>query len=207
MRKICELKMPFAVNNVQVSPDGQWLTAVGDSSQVLVYSIKDSGYNTGSGIRYEKIAMIRGSEAAFSCAWNHLSNVFAVGFQDGVVRVWDRRFIVRDDQRESMACIHSTQKGIRTNEACRSVKFSSDSSIDLLAFSEHLSIVNLVDCRNWMDRQAIRLGTSQSDISITGLTFGCGNEAKSLYVGLESSVIGYEIEMSKRRCFPSASII
>ena len=34
MRRICELKMPFAVNNVKVSPDGKKMIVVGDSSQV-----------------------------------------------------------------------------------------------------------------------------------------------------------------------------
>lgn len=205
MKKVGELKMPFAVNNVQISPDGRWLVAVGDSSQVLVYTIRDTPNSPGSGIKYEKMAMVRGSESAFSCSWNHLSNVFAVGFQDGTVKVWDTRFILRDDQRECMAAIHASQKGKRSNEACRSVKFCTDSSTDLLAFSEHLSVVNLVDCRNWMDRQSIRLCPPHTDLSITGLTFGAGSESNCLYVGLENCVVEYEINLMKRKSFPCAS--
>ena len=207
MRKVGELKMPFAVNNVQISPEGNWLVAVGDSSQVLVYAIKTGQNALSSGLYYEKIAMVRGSESAFSCAWNHLSNTFAVGFQDGIVKVWDKRYIVKDDQRECMATIHATQKGKRTNEACRSVKFSPDSCVDLLAFSEHLSVVNLVDCRNWMDKQEIRMCPDANEASITGLSFGCGKDSKSLFVGLENGIVEYEIDLRKRKSFPSASLI
>lgn len=204
MTKSCELKMPFAVNNVQISPDGTKMLAAGDSSQVLLFDVDTSGV-------YTRIGTVRGGEAGFSCAWDHLSQKFAVGFQDGTVKVWDVRSVGSrngagpDDDALAIATLSAVQRGNRNAEACRSVKFCRQGAVDLLVFSEHVSVINLVDARTFYDKQSIRIAPSNTDANITGVAFA--HDDRSVFVGLEPCVVEYDIDMVKRRSFPSAGLL
>ncbi|KAJ2116495.1 hypothetical protein GGF48_004821, partial [Coemansia sp. RSA 921] len=80
--------------------------------------------------------MTASNDASFSCDWSQSSELFAVGSQDGYVTVWD----VRSQQK--MVQLETYQHG-RSRGACRNVKFSPSGSVDLLAFSEHTSYVNI----------------------------------------------------------------
>lgn len=77
--------------------------------------------------------------------------------------------------------------------------------MDLLAFSEHVSYVNLVDARTFNDRQSIRVSPLGSDQHISGISFS--PESQSLFVGLEHSMLRYEIDSVNRRSFPEGSLI
>ena len=112
---------------VSVSPDGERLAIVGDTSQVFLYNITRSG-------EYERTQTLNTSkDAGFSVAWDQSSTKFAVGCQDGVVCVWDIR------RTKKLAQLPSQQSGGRG--AVRSVKFSHTGSIDLLAFTEVLPLI------------------------------------------------------------------
>lgn len=109
-----------------MSPDREKLVAVGDTNQVFLYNITRNG-------EYEKYQTLTTSkDAGFSVAWDQSSTKFAVGCQDGLVCVWDIR------RTKKLAQLSSQQTGGRG--AVRSVKFSHTGSIDLLAFTEVLSI-------------------------------------------------------------------
>ncbi|KAI8847633.1 WD40-repeat-containing domain protein [Chytridium lagenaria] len=186
------VSLPTAVNYCSVSPDGRKLAAVGDSNQVYLYDVTSSG-------NYQKVAVMTATnDAGFSCAWNQTSDQFAVASQDGFVCVWDIR------STEKLAKLGSKQNP-QVKGACRSVKFSPAGSIDLLMYSEHVSYVNLVDARTYNERQTIRVAPPHSDQHISGISFS--PDSKNVFVGLESTVLQYEVDTMSRRSFPEGSII
>jgi WD40 repeat protein len=145
---------------VCVSPNGSMMVATSDSGEVVVYSISKSE-------GYKKIASLPTlGDAGFSCSWDPYNAKFAVAGQDGRVCVWDVRYL-NDKQSEcrvaKLGSIQKTPKG-----AARCVKFSQGMAMDLLAFTEHTSFVNIVDARNFEKRQTIRLSQNNSDLNVTG---------------------------------------
>ncbi|KAJ2160900.1 hypothetical protein GGF46_001885 [Coemansia sp. RSA 552] len=205
---ITELKFPTAVNYAAVSPDGTKMCVVGDSNQVFLFGKR--------GDSFEEIAVLAASDdASFSCDWNQTSELFAVGSQDGYVTVWD----VRTQQK--MAQLETFQHG-RSRGACRNVKFSPSGSIDLLAFSEHTSYVNIVDTRSLEKRQVLRVSPESADsfpdlfapdsptllnhdMQITGLRFA--PDSSALFVGLEDSILEYTVDRMGRYSFASSEVI
>ncbi|KAK9718180.1 hypothetical protein K7432_005695 [Basidiobolus ranarum] len=191
MYKVASISFPTAVNYAAVSPDGTKMVAVGDSNEVFLFDITADGY--------KNVATYTSTiDAGFSCAWNQSSDKFAVASQDGYVSVWDVR------SSNKLAKINATQ-GTRAKGACRCVKFSPSGSVDLLMFSEHVSYVNIVDARTFNDRQSIRVAPPSFDQHISGFTFS--PDSKAVYVGVEGSVLEYEVDTMRRRSFPTGSIL
>ncbi|KAJ2806450.1 hypothetical protein H4S07_003803 [Coemansia furcata] len=197
---ITELKFPTAVNYASVSPDGTKMCVVGDSNLVFLFNKR--------GDDFEKIATLTASEdASFSCDFSQSSELFAVGSQDGYVTVWDIRA-----QQQKLVQLATFQHG-RSRGACRNVKFSPSGSVDLLAFSEHSSFVNIADTRCFDKRQVLRVGAEEpppaspgdQDSQITGLRFA--HDSASLFVGLEGAILEYQVDRVGRHSFPSSAII
>ncbi|KAJ2690109.1 hypothetical protein GGH99_002684 [Coemansia sp. RSA 1285] len=164
------------------------------------------------------------NDASFSCDWNQGSQYFAVGSQDGYVTVWDIR------SQQKMVQLETFQHG-RSRGACRNVKFSPSGSIDLLAFSEHTSYVNIVDTRSFEKRQVLCASNPESiphgdvmdnavqaafsmidspsmvrqDLQITGLRFA--PDSSALFVGLEESILEYTVDKIGRYSFSTSEII
>ncbi|KAJ2726453.1 hypothetical protein GGI07_000591 [Coemansia sp. Benny D115] len=200
---LTELRFPTAVNYASVSPDGTKMCVVGDSNQVFLFHKRND--------TFEKMAtLVASNDASFSCDWSQSSEQFAVGSQDGYVTVWDIR------SQNKMVQLETFQHG-RSRGACRNVKFSPSSSIDLLAFSEHTGYVNIVDTREFAHRQVLCVtGEPQwesgftdnaivQDLQITGLRFSADSEA--LFVGLEQSILEYSVDRIARYSFASSAII
>ncbi|KAJ2740793.1 hypothetical protein GGI20_005610, partial [Coemansia sp. BCRC 34301] len=205
---LTELKFPTAVNYAAVSPDGTKMCVVGDSNVVFLFNKR--------GDDFEKIATLTASEdASFSCDFNQSSEMFAVGSQDGYVTVWDIR------SQNKLVQLETFQHG-RSRGACRNVKFSPSGSVDLLAFSEHSSFVNIADTRCFERRQVLRVGIDgdeevgppsppdsptmvDHDYQITGLRFSYDSAA--LFVGLEGSILEYSVDRVSRHSFSSSAII
>ncbi|KAJ2327253.1 hypothetical protein GGI00_004510 [Coemansia sp. RSA 2681] len=211
---LTELKFPTAVNYAAVSPDGTKMCVVGDSNLVFLFNKR--------GDDFEKIATLTASDdASFSCDFSQSSELFAVGSQDGYVTVWDIR-----SQQQKLVQLETFQHG-RSRGACRNVKFSPSGSVDLLAFSEHSSFVNIADTRCFEKRQILRVGGGSieeegegpaalprplesptmvdQDYQITGLRFAYDSSA--LFVGLEGSILEYSVDRVSRHSFPSSAII
>ncbi|KAJ2081426.1 hypothetical protein H4R24_002361 [Coemansia sp. RSA 988] len=205
---ITELNFPTAVNYAAVSPDGTKMCVVGDTNQVYLFNKR--------GDSFEKIANLTASnDASFSCDWSQSSELFAVGSQDGCVTVWDVR------SQHKLVQLETYQHG-RSRGACRNVKFSPSGSVDLLAFSEHTSFVNIVDTRSFDKRQILRVGTDMysdlidlfepdsptigaHDTQITGLRFAA--DSSGLFVGLEESILEYSVDRTNRYSFSNTEII
>ncbi|KAF9388709.1 cleavage and polyadenylation specificity factor subunit 2 [Podila verticillata] len=189
LQRLTSIHLPTAVNYTSVSPDGRKMVAVGDSTEVYVYDISVAG-------GYKNIATYNvTTEASFSCAWNQSSDKFAVASQDGFVSVWD----IRHSER---LCKLGSKQQPQVKGATRCVKFSSSGSIDLLVYSEHVSYVNLVDARTFNERQVVRVAPTNIDEHISGIAMS--PDSKVCFVGLEHSVLEFDVDTITRRSFPSA---
>lgn len=77
--------------------------------------------------------------------------------------------------------------------------------MDLLAYSEHVSNIYIVDTRTFETRQIIRLSPENEDHPITGLTFS--PNSRSLYVGLQDRLIELNVDTCQRRQFGGGRLI
>lgn len=151
-----------------VSPDGRKMITVGDDNRVQLFNVTNSGH-------YElATTMAVSRDANFSVAWNHSSEKFAVSSQDGSVHVWDIR------SRTPLARFAGLHPSI-TKGAARCVKFTQTGAVDLLAFTEHVSHVHIVDARTFDGQQTLRVGSAGHDTPITGLCFS--NDSQKMFVG------------------------
>ncbi|KAI8137129.1 WD40-repeat-containing domain protein [Fennellomyces sp. T-0311] len=188
LQKLVVLDMPAAINQVQVSPDGQNMLAVCDDGYAYIYQLSD----------YTRIAQIQVStDAALACAWKPTSDIFAVSSQDGLVQVYDATTY------KVIAKLSSTEPR-KTRNAPRSIQFSKG-PLDLLVYAEHVSNINIVDTRTFESRQVIRLGPADRDAHIAGITFSSDN--RSIFVGLETDLIQLPVDTAARRRFASARLL
>ncbi|PVU91952.1 hypothetical protein BB559_003916 [Furculomyces boomerangus] len=185
-----QIHFDISINHASISPDGSKMVAVGDNNQVFLFNKRGS--------TYEKITTLTGSsDASFSCDWNQFSTNFGVASQDGYVSVWDIRMT------KKLASLQSYQQG-RSRGACRNLKFTKSGCVDLLAFSEHASYINVIDSRSYNEKQSIKVSTDGNDIQITGLEFS--KNSGKLYVGLEGCIMDYKVNTLLRKTFPSTQL-
>ncbi|KAI8075867.1 WD40-repeat-containing domain protein [Gilbertella persicaria] len=181
-----------AVNHTSVSPDGRKMIAVGDDNRVQLFNVTNTGH-------YELVTTMAVSrDANFSVAWNKTSDKFAVSSQDGSVHVWDIR------NRNPLAKFSGLHPSI-TKGAARCVKFSQTGAVDLLAFTEHVSHVHVIDARTFDGQQTVRVGSDGNDTPITGLCFSL--DSQKMFVGLENAVLDFNIDTGSRRRFASGSLL
>lgn len=179
-------------NKAATSSDGRQMAAVGDDGKVYLYHI--------SGSTYTKAAEFTAStEALLACAWNAAGDIVAVTSQDGFVTVWD----VSDSTMPNKLAQLGSLEPRKTRNAARSIQFSKG-PLDLLAYTEHVCNVNIVDVRTFETRQVIRLGPTDRDAHIAGLSFG--KNGRSLFVGLETDLIEVPIDTSARRRFAAPAV-
>jgi WD40 repeat protein len=188
------------------------MITVGDDNRVQLFNVTNSG-------KYElATTMAVSRDANFSVAWNHSSEKFAVSSQDGSVHVWDIR------SRNPLARFAGLHPSI-TKGAARCVKFTQTGAIDLLAFTEHVSHVHIVDARTFDGQQTVRVGSAGHDTPITGLCFS--NDSQKMfvgklenipfftchfinyikYLGLENAILDFSIDTGSRRRFARGSLL
>lgn len=186
-----------------MSPDGKHLILIGDGNQAHLYGI---GNDNDQYTLIERIECAK--DACFSASWNEASTVFAVASQDGTVGVWDvRKMASHHDKKSStsssnrcLAMIPSNQQKAQKG-ACRTVKFSRTNAVDLLAFTEHVSYVSVVDARTFGGRQSLRVGPSGSETHLSGLAWS--PDSQSLFVSSELHTHEFEVDVILRRMFPT----
>ncbi len=180
-----------AVNYMAVSHDQRWMACVSDGNDLLMYDVEAEG-------QYRLQGVLKMEDSGFGLSWNESSTLLAAGSQDGTINIWDVR----------SAKLVTRLKGTQDlpKGAIRNVKFSRGGSVDLLAYSEHTSVVNLVDSRMWGAQDLIRVAPSRDiDVNISGLAFTPGS--RGLVVGLEAGVLEYRIDVNSRHCFPQGALL
>ncbi|KAI5186380.1 hypothetical protein NEHOM01_1434 [Nematocida homosporus] len=184
MRKSAVLMHKAPVNSCAVSPDGRFLATVGDNNDVNLFSIGRDRYKL-------KTTMKATNDASFKVSWSPSSTYLAASTQDGYVCIYDIR-----NTAKKISTISSMQSPL-VKGACRNVKFCPKISMDLLAFTEHVSHFTLVDTRDFTKKQSIALASPETDRHISGMAFSpCG---ESLFVGTEMLIFEFEIDSLRRR--------
>ncbi|KAI8448757.1 WD40-repeat-containing domain protein [Phakopsora pachyrhizi] len=137
------------VNHCSVSPDLKSMIAVGDSNEVFIYDCQNTcGTNepliSGWRLRSRPLTLpgVSPSTGSFSTSWSQNGDKFAIASEGEVVVVYDIRNVGKP-----ILVKHTTQKG-RAGGA-RVVKFSPQGPNELLAFTEHQSLVHVLDARTF----------------------------------------------------------
>ncbi|EFJ40600.1 hypothetical protein VOLCADRAFT_99573 [Volvox carteri f. nagariensis] len=165
------------VNYCALSPDGRLLSCVGDSTETVVYAVRESSYTRLYSFR-------EAHDTGSSTAWSPSGTFLASAHQDGTLAVWDVR---------APTAVHKR----RLATACRNVKFS-PGVLDLMAFAEHEDLAHIVDVRQWSQVQHLNAGCGQGR-DISGISFTAGGDR--LWVGLDDCVMSYDLDSVGRRAF------
>ncbi|CAO3640712.1 unnamed protein product [Cunninghamella echinulata] len=187
MKKIQVLNSPSAINHTSVSSDEKYMLATSDIGNIYQYEIKNDQYELKSTIKVS-------NEPCLGCAWHPTNLMFAVTSQDGQVNV----FHAVTGEKLCQLISSETRK---TRKAARCISFSKG-PYDLMAYSEHVSQINLVDTRTFETRQIIRLSPAEDlDVHIAGLCFSSTNQ--SLFVAMEDNMLELKLDLISRRQFPT----
>ncbi|GLC39290.1 hypothetical protein PLESTB_001574000 [Pleodorina starrii] len=176
-------RTPVPINYCALSPDGRFLSCVGDCGDTMVYAVRESSYTR---VHSFQEAIDTGS----STAWSPSGTFLASAHQDGTLAVWDIR---------AAAAVHK----YRLTTACRNVKFSPGGVMDLMAFAEHEDMAHIVDVRQWSAVQNLNAGCGQGN-DISGMSFAAGGDR--LWVGLDNCVMSYDLDTVGRRAFGYGSL-
>jgi len=140
---------PVPVNHCSVSPDSKSMVAVGDSSEVFIYDCQNAHQTNEPligdwrlGPRKIHLPGVSALTGSFSTSWNQYGDKFAVASEGEVVVVYDMKMLGKP-----LLVKHTAQKG-RPGGA-RVVKFSPAGPNELLAFTEHQSLVHVLDARTF----------------------------------------------------------
>jgi Uncharacterised protein domain (DUF2415) len=173
-----------------ISPDGRMLLSVGDSNKVYFHSIAGGGRITFSPIVTLPLPPVNATPfhstsslaASFSTAFSANGMKFAVASQEGMVAVWDVRstkpmkvFHTDKSRGTSAAAGNGSATGwlfddpwewTRANTrapgwSVRSVKFGgSPNGKEILTFTEHTSLVHVVDASTFETEEIIQVPTA-----------------------------------------------
>eukprot|EP00186_Timspurckia_oligopyrenoides_P000399 CAMPEP_0182443876 /NCGR_PEP_ID=MMETSP1172-20130603/2487_1 /TAXON_ID=708627 /ORGANISM="Timspurckia oligopyrenoides, Strain CCMP3278" /LENGTH=340 /DNA_ID=CAMNT_0024639277 /DNA_START=119 /DNA_END=1141 /DNA_ORIENTATION=- len=194
-----KLSTPHAPNSCALSNDSRMLLSGGDCGDIILHSSRSDG-------SFEKVASVTNNilrDAVICCAWDSNGNRFAVGGDDGFVLIYDLRKLSHP-----LSKIRSSQKGVKGS--IRTVKFAKAACVDLLAFSEHVNVVHVIDCRdlslNDCQSQQISVPNSNAcrDVNIAGLCFT--SDATQLAFATEASLSFIPIDHARRRAFGYSAI-
>ncbi|KAJ7067348.1 hypothetical protein C8F01DRAFT_1121014 [Mycena amicta] len=191
--QVGSVKMNVPINHSSVSPDGRTLLSVGDSSKVFLHRLTGGGYVTATPIAtltlppsppnpYASPALV----ASFSTAFSADGSKYAVASQEGSVAVWD----VRSTRPIKVYSTDKTRGG-NANTAwdpqewnhwksrgpgwsTRTVKFGGRPERELMMFTEHTSLVHVVDARTFEREEILTMpsfpGSGPSALSPTPTT-------------------------------------
>nr|GAT47416.1 predicted protein [Mycena chlorophos] len=178
--QVGSVRMNVPINHSSISPDGRTLLSVGDSSKVFLHRLKGGGYVTASPIATLTLppTPLNGAAspalvASFSTAFSADGSKYAVASQEGSVAVWD----VRSSNPLKVFLTDKT-RGNTTNTAwdpqewnhwktpgpgwsTRTVKFGGRPERELMMFTEHTSLVHVVDAWTFEREEVVQMPTYQ----------------------------------------------
>ncbi|KAF9001598.1 hypothetical protein BDQ17DRAFT_1426547 [Cyathus striatus] len=198
LREVGCVRLDVPVNHSSISPDGQTLLSVGDSSKLHLHHISGSS----SKLTFNHLHSIplppplppttANLAASFSTSFSGDGLKFAVGSQEGVVAVYDVRWVkrpvkvVQTDKSRGGGNLYSGGGGMWLNDdpwewtrgsskapgwSARNVKFSKvGDGREVLVFTEHTSYIHILDASTFQTDELIRVPmTSQSPLPTSPL--------------------------------------
>ncbi|KAI9599963.1 hypothetical protein KEM48_000075, partial [Puccinia striiformis f. sp. tritici PST-130] len=149
LTKKSSIIFPVPVNHCSISPDSKSMVAVGDSSEVFIYDCQNAHQSNEPlvgdwrlGPRKIHLPGVSPLTGSFSTSWNQYGDKFAVASEGEVVVVYDMKMLGKP-----LLVKHTAQKG--KPGGARVVKFSPAGPNELLAFTEHQSLVHVLDARTF----------------------------------------------------------
>ncbi|EGF98521.1 uncharacterized protein MELLADRAFT_79680 [Melampsora larici-populina 98AG31] len=143
------IHLPVPVNHCSISQDSRLMVAVGDSNEVFLYDCHNSTTSNSTSItswnsKTKKLHLpgVSSSTGSFSTSWNQSSDKFAVASEGEVVVVFDIKML------DKPLLVKKTTQNGRAG-AARVVKFTPEGPNELLAFTEHRSLVHVIDARTF----------------------------------------------------------
>ncbi|KAF9463940.1 WD40-repeat-containing domain protein [Collybia nuda] len=179
------LRMDVPVNHSSISPDGRTLLSVGDSSKVYLHQISGGARLCFTSIRTLTIPSPDAASfsypaslaASFSTSFSADGLKFAVASQEGVLAVWDVRStkplkVFQTDKNRAYGGGNGAASGWIGDDifdwsgggrrapgwSVRNVKFGG-SGKELMTFTEHTSLLHVVDARTFETEEIVRVPT------------------------------------------------
>ncbi|KNZ77526.1 hypothetical protein J132_05274 [Termitomyces sp. J132] len=176
------------INHSSISPDGRTILSVGDSSKVHLHRMTGGTQITFSPIATLKlpspvithINYATGSlTASFSTAFSSDGSKFAVASQEGLLAVWDVRsskpLKIFETEKSRMPSGNGSGSGWLRDEifdwsggsfkapgwSVRNVKFGGSGDKELMTFTEHTSLLHVVDARTFETEEIIKVPAVQ----------------------------------------------
>ncbi|KAJ7471420.1 hypothetical protein B0H11DRAFT_2237326 [Mycena galericulata] len=170
------------INHSSISPDGRTLLSVGDSSKVFLHRLTGGAQVTASPLAtltlpptsspFSSPALV----ASFSTAFSADGSKYAVAAQEGAVAVWDVRstrplkvFHTDKTRGATRPGAHSTtwlsedpqewsqHKSRGPGWSARTVKFGGRPGRELMMFTEHTSLIHVVDARTFEAEEVLTM--------------------------------------------------
>ncbi|KAF4596109.1 hypothetical protein EYR40_008207 [Pleurotus pulmonarius] len=190
LREAGILRLNVPVNHSSISPDGQTLLSAGDSPKVYLHRISGGSRITFSPIHTltlpppDSYPLNYSSSlaASFSTAFSANGSKFAVASQEGLVAVWDVRsskplkVFQTNKSRMPASPGNGSASGWLSDDpwdwtrgnskapgwSVRSVKFGGIAGKELMVFTEHTSLIHVVDARTFETEEVIRMPTPRT---------------------------------------------
>ncbi|KAK7006166.1 DUF2415 domain-containing protein [Favolaschia claudopus] len=181
INQVGAVRFNVPINHSSISPDGRTLLSVGDSSKVFLHRLTGGAHVTASPIAtltlpptsnpFSSPALV----ASFSTAFSADGSKYAVASQEGAVAVWDVRstrplkvfptdktrgcsannigttWLSEDPQEWS----HRRSRG--PGWSTRNVKFGGRPGRELMLFTEHTSLVHVIDARTFETEEVLNM--------------------------------------------------
>ncbi|KAG6868181.1 hypothetical protein C0993_006476 [Termitomyces sp. T159_Od127] len=170
------------INHSSISPDGRTIISVGDSAKVYLHRMTGGAHITFSPISTLKLPSPTNIHlldttvsltASFSTAFSSDGLKFAVASQEGLLAVWDVRSskplkIFQTDKSDMLSVNGdaSNWSGVgyewptlfkAPGWSVRNVKFGGSGDKELLTFTEHTSLLHVVDARTFETEDIIQV--------------------------------------------------
>ncbi|KZF25446.1 hypothetical protein L228DRAFT_244287 [Xylona heveae TC161] len=182
-RILSTLELPFATNHATLSPDGQLLVVVGDSTTVYFYRRKKVS-NSSNPKRHDAESAVEklewevcaapqlriATEHCFTTAFSPGGHLCAVGSQDGIVTIFDSTLIDgAEGDDDAVTQILRSSRPTRAG-AVRSMCFSPE-PWDLLIWAEDHGRICVADVRTGLHaRQVIHLDIDSDNFETVEIT-------------------------------------
>ncbi|KAG5644182.1 hypothetical protein DXG03_009023 [Asterophora parasitica] len=170
------------INHSSISPDGRTLLSVGDSSKAYLHRMTGGDRITFSPLTTLKLPAPSSSTfnytptslaAAFSTAFSADGSKFAVASQEGLLAVWDVRSTkplkVFQTEKSQVPSGNGGASGWVADElfgsfkapgwSVRNVKFGGSGDKEIMTFTEHTSLLHVVDARTFETEEIVQVPT------------------------------------------------